>query len=184
MKPGDSTGVTLTNRMLVINLPGGTLVSEELCCIADHTCLILLLSAHWAAFPPWKPLKCLQTCFVENMGARQQHLKYNSEPVCDESSTRKTKKLISRLYIVFDWSKRSPSVYSVYCLRVLSHGKSVCVLMHGCQCMYLLLSVICLEERRSHREPQWAVWDRDKGLLYLWDGAFYRLKAELRSNEA
>lgn len=114
--------------MLLINLPGGTLVSEELCCIVDHTRLVLLLSAHWAAFPPWKPLKSLQTCFVEHMGAGQQHLKYNSEPVCDESSTRKTtkKKLISRLYIGFEWSKSSPSVYNVYRLRVLSHGQSVC----------------------------------------------------------
>lgn len=59
----------------LLKVPGGTLVSEELCRIVDLACLILLLSAHWAAFPPGKSLKCRQTSLVENMGARQQHLK-------------------------------------------------------------------------------------------------------------
>lgn len=63
----------------LVHVPGGTLVSEELSCIVDHPCLILLLSAHRAALPPQKPLKRLQTCSVENMRARQQHLKGNSE---------------------------------------------------------------------------------------------------------
>lgn len=83
--------------------------------------------------------------------------------------------------------KKALQVHAIWayllCLWVLSHVK-LCVLMHGCQCMYLLLSVICLEERMSQCEPQWAVWDPDKGLLYLWDGVFYRLKAEIRSDEA
>lgn len=61
----------------LVHVPCGTLVSEELSCIVDHSRLILLLSAHWAGFPPRKPLKGLQTCPVENMRARQQHLKGN-----------------------------------------------------------------------------------------------------------
>lgn len=60
-----------------VHVPRGTLVSEESSCVVDHSRLILLLSAHRAGFPPRKPLKGLQTCPVENMRARQQHLKGN-----------------------------------------------------------------------------------------------------------
>lgn len=65
--------------MHLVHVPGGTPVSEEMSCIVDHPCLILLLSAHRAAFPPRKPLKGLQTCSVENMRTRQQHLKGNND---------------------------------------------------------------------------------------------------------
>lgn len=58
----------------LVHLPGSTLVSEKASCIMYHPCFILLPSAHWAALPPRKPLKGLQTCFVENMRTRQQHL--------------------------------------------------------------------------------------------------------------
>lgn len=65
----------------------------------------------------------------------------------------------------------------------LSRGKCVCA--HARMSMHVSpLSVICLEERRSQREPQWAVCDLDKGLFYLWDRLFYRLKAEIGSLEA
>lgn len=41
----------------------------------DHPGLILLPSADRAALSSWKPLKGLHTSSVENMRARQQHLK-------------------------------------------------------------------------------------------------------------
>lgn len=63
----------------LVPVPGGTLVSEELSCIVDHSCLVLLLSAHRAAPPPRKPLKSLHTCSVEHVRTRQQHLKRNSD---------------------------------------------------------------------------------------------------------
>ncbi len=66
----------------LLHVPGGTVVSEEASCIVDHACLILLLSAQRAALPPRKPLKGLQTCSVENMRTRQQHLKRNSDISC------------------------------------------------------------------------------------------------------
>lgn len=52
-------------------------MSVKAICVMDHTCLISLLSAHWAVFPPRIPLKGLQTSFVKNMRERQQHLKKN-----------------------------------------------------------------------------------------------------------
>lgn len=63
----------------LVHAPGGTLLSKEASCIVDHPCLIRLLSAYRAALPPRKPLKGLQTCSVENVGTRQQHLKRNSD---------------------------------------------------------------------------------------------------------
>lgn len=61
-----------------LHLPGGTVVSEEASCIMYQSGFILLPSAHGAALPPRKPLKGLQTCSVENMRARQQHLQRDS----------------------------------------------------------------------------------------------------------
>lgn len=59
----------------LVPVPGGTLMSEELSCIVDHSCLVLLLPAHRAASPPRKPLKSLNTRPVEHVRTRQQHLK-------------------------------------------------------------------------------------------------------------
>lgn len=53
--------------------------------------------------------------------------------------------------------------------------------MHICECVYLLLSVICWEDRGSQHEPQWVGWDLDYSLLYLWEGLFYRLKGDSHS---
>lgn len=61
-------------------LPGGTAVSEEVSPIVDHPCFILLPPAHRAALPPRKPLEGPQTCSVENMRARQQHLEGTETP--------------------------------------------------------------------------------------------------------
>lgn len=62
------------------------------------------------------------------------------------------RKLISRLYIGFEWSKSSPSVYNVYCLRVLSHGKSVCA--HARMSMHV--SPFKCYLLRGEKESPWA----------------------------
>lgn len=50
--------------------------------------------------------------------------------------------------------------------------------MHMCEFVYLLLSVICWEDKENQHDPHWAGWDLDYGLLYLWEGLFYRLKGD------
>lgn len=57
-----------------LGLPDGTLMPEKTSSVVDHPCFVLLPSAHGATLPSREPLKGLQTCSVENMGATQQHL--------------------------------------------------------------------------------------------------------------
>lgn len=65
----------------LVPVPGGTLMSEELSCIVNHSCLVLLLPAHRAASPPRKPLKSPNARSVEHVRTRQQHLKQKRKKV-------------------------------------------------------------------------------------------------------